>query len=439
MMQFVSTRGGKDEISFEEAVFRGLAPDGGLYVPTTVPDLRALVDSLDGEITFTDLAGKLIGELLPELDDSGGLAGRAFPFAPELTSVPFRGREIRLLDLFHGPSCAFKDFGASFLAAVMERVLSDSGRSAVILTATSGDTGSAVAQAFWGKRGIDVVVLYPSGRVSPLQEKQLTTLGGNILAVEVKGSFDDCQRLAKQAFVEPQLSRITLTSANSINLGRLLPQSFYYFWAWTRMDRSRPLYFCVPSGNFGNLTGGVYAWQWGLPVSGFIAATNRNDVVPEYLKTKQYRPRPSVSTLSNAMDVGDPSNFERLVAIFGGDWDAMRGMIGERVITDQETVETISAVYNETGVILDPHTAVGFLASERFLSDRAPSGESPQVVSLATAHPGKFVEIVERATGRRPTLPPALERLMELPKKSIVLDNSLGSLVNLLLERYGST
>ncbi len=441
-MRFASTRNPSLDVGFEEAVFRGLAPDGGLYHPKSHPDLRPLFEQLE-PAAFDETAARLIEALFPELPQPEELARQAFEFAPALTEpVKSPDGEISILELFHGPSCAFKDFGASFLATVMERFLHARNERAVILTATSGDTGSAVAQAFHRKENIDVVVLYPAGRVSPLQEKQLTTLGDNIVALEVDGSFDDCQRMVKEAFVDPELtSRITLSSANSINLGRLLPQSFYYVWAWAQV-RARSgeraaapdrLYFCVPSGNFGNLTAGVLAWKWGLPVDGFIAATNRNDVVPEYLKSGLFSPRPSVATYSNAMDVGNPSNFERLEAIFDRDWRKMSSVISEEVVSDEQTLETIRRVYEKTGAILDPHTAVGYLASERFLA----AHRGARIISLATAHPGKFVEVVERTIGVRPELPPALSRLLELPKHSIPVANTLAALSTFLLDRYG--
>ncbi len=434
-MRFASTRSPERIASLREAVFQGLAPDGGLYQPADEPDLRPLFEGLAEEASFLDVASRMIRALLPEVADPARLAERAFSFEPVLR--PPRG-DISVLELFHGPSCAFKDFGAGFLAALMEDFLDEERRRAVVLVATSGDTGSAVAQAFSGRKNVDVVVLYPSGRVSPLQEKQLTTLGGNVVALEVLGSFDDCQRMVKEAFLDPLLRRrMTLTSANSINLGRLIPQSFYYVWAWSRLRRHL-LYFCVPSGNFGNLTAGVLAWRWGLPVAGFVAATNRNDVVPEYLRTSRFRPRSSVATLSNAMDVGNPSNFERLSAIFAGSWEAMRREIAEEVVTDEETVETIRRVYEATGEILDPHGAVGYLGAERFLAKLSgPRARSARVVTLATAHPGKFVEVVERAIGKRPELPASLRRLQDLPKRSVVIENRIERLRALLLDRFG--
>jgi threonine synthase len=310
---FASAARPAESVSFRQALFAGLAPDGGLYHPVERPDLARLFASFDESTAFASLAAAVTTSLLgPEIDAAAAsrIVSRAFSFAPALRRLD---DGLLLLELFHGPTCAFKDFGAQFLAAAMEELLSQEDRRIQILVATSGDTGSAVAHAFHGRANIDVVILYPSGRVSELQEKQLTTLGGNVHALEVAGSFDDCQRLAKEAFRDERLrTALSLTSANSINIGRLLPQALYYIWAATRRTTlgGKVPTICVPSGNFGNLTAGVYAWAWGLAVRGFVAATNVNDVVPSYLLTGDYLPRPSAQTLSNAMDVGSPSNFE---------------------------------------------------------------------------------------------------------------------------------
>jgi threonine synthase len=320
----------------------------------------------------------------------------------------------------------------------MERFLSQRRSRAVILTATSGDTGSAVAQAFHGKPHIDVVILYPSGRVSPFQEQQLTTFGGNVTAVEVHGSFDDCQRMAKETFLDKELNAaLPLTSANSINLGRLIPQSFYYVFA-AHADGApgkKPSWFCVPSGNFGNLTAGVYAWKWGMPASGFIAATNANTVVPEYLSSGVFRPRPSLHTYSNAMDVGDPSNFERLLDLFGHDHAALRSTITGLSATDAQTLETMTRVYETHGAVVDPHTAVGVFAAERALVEHS----IPRVITLATAHPSKFADVVERATGTRPAPPERLAQLMDLPKQSVNMSSDRRELRAFLLSRYNGT
>lgn len=436
-MRFVSTRDpeGRD-VSFGEAIFRGLAPDGGLYQPVADPDLRALIRSFGADMSFVDLAGALIQGLFPEDFDAASareLALRAFPFAPALKRLE---PGVTVLELFHGPSCAFKDFGASFLAAAMERHLADRNERAVILTATSGDTGSAVAQAFHGRENIDVVILYPSGRVSPLQEKQLTTLGGNVLALEVRGAFDDCQRMVKDAFVDPVLTdRINLTSANSINVGRLIPQSFYYVYAFAQLkdEIEDEIVFSVPSGNFGNLTAGVFGWRWGMPVSEFIAATNANDVVPEYLRTGVFTPRASIKTLANAMDVGNPSNFERLQSIFADGMLDINSLISGIAVPDETIRATMRDVWESTGELVCPHTATGvYAARERLKQD---PGSDETVVTLATAHPAKFLEVSRETLGVEPAIPERLARLMDRPKESIPVDPTVDALREALLSR----
>ena len=439
-MRFLSTRAGAGGpecfVSFRQAVFSGLAPDGGLYVPIAVPDLRQRIAAFSKETSFLDLATEVMGQLIGEelnREAVGRVCERAFTFEPALRRLD---EELTLLELFHGPTCAFKDFGAAFLSSILEEYLQQQSRRAVILVATSGDTGSAVARAFFGKANIDVVILYPSGRVSALQEQQLTTVGGNVTAVEVRGSFDDCQRLAKEAFVDEQLCRaLTLSSANSINLGRLLPQALYYIYGYLRMEplRGESVRICVPSGNFGNLTAGVYAWQWGMPVDGFIAATNVNDVVPEYLKSGEFQPRPSLKTLSNAMDVGNPSNFERLLQAFDGEVERMRSRITGIRITDRQTRRCMLQVYERSGILIDPHTAVGVLAARNYRRD---SGFDGRILCLATAHPGKFIEIVREATGVTPQLPPSLKQALSREKQSIVMEPRLEALKGFLLERF---
>jgi threonine synthase len=436
-MRLVSTRGAGvgDTVGFRQAIFTGLAPDGGLYVPAAVPQLGGLLSRFGTGDSFLQVsqqvAAALFGEDFPRPEAVERVVRSAFPFEPRLRSLE---PGLELLELFHGPTCAFKDFGAAFLAAVMEEFLLEERRQALILVATSGDTGSAVAQAFHRRNNIEVVILYPSGRVSSLQEQQLTTIGDNVTALEVGGNFDDCQRLAKQAFLDRELSAaLPLTSANSINPGRLLPQAFYYIYGRSRFPAREPVVICVPSGNFGNLTAGVYAWQWGLPVSRFLAATNLNDVVPEYLRTGSFRPRASLKTLSNAMDVGNPSNFERLLAVFGGELEKMRAAIEGVRVDDNQTRATIRAVYSQAGVLLDPHTAVGVLACREY---RQRTGYTGTILSLATAHPGKFVEVVEEATGLRPELPRELREALRRPKRSVPIGPELRELKSYLLERY---
>ncbi len=432
-MKFVSTRNHEDSVSFTEAMFKGLAPDGGLYRPESTPELSRFFNSLADDVPFNELAAGLTAALLgpeisPEVADN--IIRDAFDFEPELREVK---EGMKVLELFHGPSCAFKDYGASFLASAMSHLLAGRDSRAIIVTATSGDTGSAVAQAFHGKDRIDVIILYPSGRVSPLQEKQLTTLGGNVTALEVDGSFDDCQRMAKAAFTDSRLAHLPLSSANSINLGRLIPQSFYYVWAWTRLRSAGDFAFIVPSGNFGNITAGLYAAAWGLPVSRYVAATNANDVVPQYLKTGRYEPRLSQATCSNAMDVGAPSNYERLDDLYAQSVDVFRNHVEAWSVDDEITIKTMSRVKKENGYLCCPHTAVGWRVAELY---REKYPEIPAVV-LSTAHPGKFVEVVKEATGLEPELPEALSRLMNRKKEAFSVGNDDGDLRDWLLERFG--
>ncbi|HMB70478.1 MAG TPA: threonine synthase, partial [bacterium] len=317
-MRFLSTRGSCDPASFRAALFRGLAPDGGLYLPERVPELPASRLASFAGATLAEIGAAVAAEFVDDLppDTLAGVCADALDFPVPLVALDDR---VFLLELFHGPTLAFKDVGARFMARAMGAYLGERRESLTILVATSGDTGGAVAQAFHGVPGTSVVVLYPAGRVSPVQERQFTTLGGNVRAYAVDGAFDDCQRMVKAAFRNETLSEgLRLTSANSINVGRLVPQTFYYFHAAARWPHDDPPVVCTPSGNFGNLCAGLLARRMGLPVSAFVAATNANDVVPEYLDTGDFRLRPSLSTLSNAMDVGDPSNFDRILHLYGG-------------------------------------------------------------------------------------------------------------------------
>ena len=444
-MRFASTSHPGRSTSFRDALFTGLAPDGALFHPVGAPDLSGLVPSLERLPFFQDVAAEACAALLaPDIpeDRARSLARRAFSFSPVLRRVD---EHVLLLELFHGPTCAFKDFGAQFIAAAMEALLEGETGRIQILVATSGDTGGAVAHAFHGRANIDVVILYPSGRVSDLQEKQLTTLGGNVHALEVQGSFDDCQRLVKEAFQAGTLrSRLRLTSANSINIGRLIPQCLYYLYAGTRREelRGSSPTICVPSGNFGNLTAGVYAWRWGLPVRSFIAATNVNDVVPVYLKSGRFDPRPSARTLSNAMDVGNPSNFERLQEIFQGSWEGMASRIEGRSVTDTRTRETMREVHAAYGLLLDPHTAVGYAAARDHLaggerSHDGPGSAAEQVIVLSTAHPAKFSDIVRDATGIVPEMPERLAECLKLPKQARQIGATFKELSEYLLESFG--
>jgi len=434
---YVSTRDSSISAEFRSVVFRGLAPDGGLYMPTETPDLSGLLAACGSDTSFVELSERVLPVLFPDdIDErtAAQIARSAFPFTPEIHPLH---DGLSVLELYHGPSCAFKDFGASFLAHMMEHYLGRGKEKAVILTATSGDTGSAVARAFHDRENLEVVILYPSGRVSRLQEQQLTTLGGNVCALEVQGSFDDCQAMVKELFQNEQArERFSLSSANSINLGRLLPQALYYLYAAVRLRSvsSEPV-FCVPSGNFGNLCAGVLAWRWGMPTRSFIAATNANDVVPEYLVSGTYRPRPSVQTLSNAMDVGNPSNFERLASIFATLEMPMTAMMESEVVDDESTLSEIRRLHDSYDYYVCPHTAIGTLAAERFLS-RNPNAH---VVALATAHPAKFVETVERAVGHAPEIPERLLESLRLPKQATVVEPNSSGLLEFLADRYGDS
>ena len=402
-MRLTSTCGSSNPVSFREALLEGLAPDGGLYLPDAVPAFAAGDILSWRDQPLCEIAVKVLGRLVGDEFDRARfdeLVRDAFDFpAP---TVPL-GDGVFVLELFHGPTLAFKDFGARFLARVFGHLLEQRGDHATILVATSGDTGSAVAQGFFGVPRLRVVVLYPAGKVSPFQEAQMATLGGNISAVRVPGTFDDCQRLVKQAFVDHGLRRLHLSSANSINIGRLLPQAVYYFDSYLRTQpEGGQAVFVVPSGNLGNITAGVLAQRAGLPVGRFVSATNANDVLPEYLLTGLYRTRPAVATMSNAMDVGDPSNFARLAALHGGSWEGLRANVAGYRVSEEETRATIREQYRETGYVLDPHSAVGVAAARQY---RRESADGAPVVTLATAHPAKFGAVIRQELGFEPELP----------------------------------
>lgn len=417
-MRLISTRRRAEPVTFRQALLQGLAPDGGLYLPENLQPLPAsTLESWRG-LPLSSVASHVvthaIGDEFPP-GDLERLVRDAFNFpAP---TVPVEDSRF-VLELFHGPTLAFKDFGARFLARIFGYLLAQRGDHATILVATSGDTGSAVAQGFFGVPRVRVVVLYPRGKVSPFQEAQMATLGGNVSAVRVPGAFDDCQRLVKSAFLDTDLAPLNLSSANSINIGRLLPQSVYYFASWLQAaERAGPVVFSVPSGNLGNITAGVLAQRMGLPVAGFIAASNINDVLPEYLRTGSYRARPSVATLSNAMDVGDPSNFSRLLELHGHSHDAVSANVEGVVVTEEETRATIRDVYQQASYLLDPHSAVGFAAARRASASRQQGAQGPAAaetsarasglphIVLATAHPAKFGEVIRQELGFVPELP----------------------------------
>jgi threonine synthase len=430
MTPFVSTRGGR-LVPFVEALFRGLAPDGGLYVPSGTLRLDAELrpDGEDPADTAAWLASSLLGS---EIGGAllGDVARAALDFPTPLVEVE---PGVHVLELFHGPTAAFKDVGARFMACLMS-LFEASGRPRTVVVATSGDTGGAVAHAFHGMSGYRVIVLFPADGISERQRKQMTTLGGNVTAVAVDGTFDDCQRLAKDAFAEDALRDAAgLTSANSINVGRLIPQSFYYVHAAVRLGWDEaPATFVVPSGNLGNLTAGLLAYRAGMPTSGFVAASNVNRVFPDYLETGIYEPRSSIATASNAMDVGAPSNLERIGWLYDDDIARLRTDVHGISVGDDETRACIADVYRRTGYVLDPHSAVAYRAAQTAAArPAAPSG--PTVV-LASAHPAKFPEVVEEAIGRPVPLPAALATALEAEEHVVDLAAESDDLRALIIE-----
>ncbi|NMB74576.1 MAG: threonine synthase [Myxococcales bacterium] len=394
-----------ERASFFEAVRRGAPPGGGLYLPSRWPTLPVgeLMPLAFPERSLRILEALCGPEVAPALRQ---IIVEAFDFPlPLVSAAPQR----ELLELFWGPTAAFKDFGARFLGRLLSWMAERTpGDATTVLTATSGDTGAAAAAALWKLPGVRCAVLYPARRISLVQERMLGSFGDNVRAFRVEGSFDDCQRLVKAAFADPTLStRLGLTSANSINVARLYAQVCYYFEAAARTAFERPWY-VVPSGNFGNLTAGLLAWRMGLPARGFVAATNRNATVPEYLATGRYHPRPAVATPSSAMDVGDPNNWPRIKALFANDLEALRRTVSAASIGDAETLDTIRRWHREHDRLIDPHTAVGLAAADAIL------GAEPAVV-LATAHPAKFPDIVQGATGVTPPRPAAIEAALARP------------------------
>jgi len=432
-MKLYSTNKQVAEVNLEEAVFKGLPDDNGLYMPISIPTLPAsFFDNID-KLSFQEIALEVCKTLIGEDVEEQALEKIVHDVLSFDAPVIEVESQISVLELFHGPSFAFKDFGARFMARLMAYFLEKEQKEINILVATSGDTGSAVAQGFFGMPGIKVTILYPSGKVSDIQEKQLTTLGNNITALEVNGTFDDCQRLVKEAFLDTDLrSKMNLSSANSINISRLIPQSFYYFYAYAQLKKQGklPVIFATPSGNFGNLCGGLIAKRMGLPIEKFVAATNANDIVPAYLASGIFTPKPSVQTISNAMDVGNPSNFARLMALYNNDLSSIQTEISGKKYTDQETAKAIESVYKNTGYILDPHGAVAYLGLKDYLSE---SGSKAHGVFLATAHPAKFIEVVEDVIKTKVELPKALQDAVNREKKSIPLDPKLENLKAFLL------
>ena len=431
-MKYYSTNHQAPLVSLSEAVVRGLATDRGLYMPERIKPLPQ--EFFDGiaDMTFQEIAYRVadafFGEDIPA-EDLRHIVYDTLAFDAPVVHVD---GNIHSLELYHGPTLAFKDVGARFMARLLGYFTKNEEKKVNVLVATSGDTGSAVANGFLGVEGIHVYVLYPKGKVSTIQECQFTTLGQNITALEVDGVFDDCQRLVKSAFMDAQLNaHMRLTSANSINVARFLPQAFYYFYAYAQMKRQGKadgLVICVPSGNFGNLCAGLFAHRMGLPVKRFIAANNRNDIFYQYLQTGEYRPRPSVQTIANAMDVGDPSNFARILDLYAHSHEAISNLISGATYTDGQIADTVATTYSRTGYLLDPHGACGY----RALAEMLQPGE--QGIFLETAHPAKFRDTVEAIIKAEVAIPEKLQAFMRGTKQSVPMTAEFADFKAYLME-----
>jgi threonine synthase len=432
-MKYYSTNKKSPLVDFKEATINGQAPDKGLYFPERIPavdkELIANIEKYSGEEIAFKVIQPYVGGAIP--------ADRLMEIVTETISFPIPlvkvNDTICSLELFHGPTLAFKDVGAKFMSRCLGHFVKGIDKKVTVLVATSGDTGGAVANGFYNVDGVDVVILYPSGKVSPVQEKQLTTLGKNIHALEVAGTFDDCQQMVKQAFTDTELTdKLFLTSANSINVARWLPQQFYYFFAYKQWaDKNNPPVISVPSGNFGNICAGILAMQSGLPVNHFIAACNANDIVSDYLQTQELKPKQAVATLSNAMDVGNPSNFVRILEIFHHRFPELKNKLSSYTITDEETLATIREVNDKYNYLADPHGAVGYLSLQRYLNTHP----GQRGIFLETAHPVKFPDAVESATGKSIEIPASLQSMMETEKVSVEIKANYSALKDFLMSR----
>ncbi|MGJ5641035.1 threonine synthase [Formosa sp. S-31] len=419
-MKFFSLNNQAPETTFKDAVIKGLAPDKGLYFPDSITPLpKEFFENID-DLSHNEIAYQAIKQFVsPEIpeDDLKAIIEDTLSFDFPVVEL---NKNISFLELFHGPTMAFKDVGARFMARCLGYFSKDSDEEVTVLVATSGDTGGAVANGFLGVKGVKVVILYPSGKVSDIQEKQLTTLKKNITALEVNGTFDDCQDMVKKAFLDENLtSKMKLTSANSINVARWLPQLFYFMFAYKALHKKYSnIVFSVPSGNFGNVCAGMMAQQLGLPVNHFIASNNQNNVVTRYLETKDYEPKPSVQTISNAMDVGNPSNFVRIQNIYNNDFEQLKENLSSFSYTDEETKAALKEIYNDFTYVADPHGAVGYLGAKAYIE----SHPDAHCVCLETAHPTKFLDIVEDVIRENVALPPQILKVMGKKKKAIAID-----------------
>lgn len=435
-MKLYSTNNKELRISFKDAVFNSLPQDKCLYMPVSIPKLDSdFIEKFPAlslpEIAF-EVAQALLKDSIPT-DDLKAIIEDAINFDAPVVKIK---EDIYVLELFHGPSLAFKDFGARFMSRVMSYFLLEGEKELNVLVATSGDTGGAVALGFLGVPNTLVTILYPKGKVSPIQELQLTTNGRNIRAIEIDGTFDDCQDLVKQAFVDKELNeQFRLTSANSINIARLIPQTFYYFNAYAQLKREgkEDIVFSVPSGNFGNIGAGILAWKMGLPVKQFLAATNVNDTVPEFLKTGNYQAKPSIATLSNAMDVGNPSNWVRIMDMFKEDADALRKVITGYSFTDKETEKSVNEIYKETGYIVCPHTAIAELSAEHHKKENPDNNFS--YIFLSTAHPCKFPDVYNEEMLNKIQIPEQVKSLEIRKRKAVSMKADFAEFKNYLLGR----
>jgi len=433
-MKYYNLKHTDEVVSFKEATIKGQGKDKGLFFPESVPKLeedfiKNLQQYSDEEIAFRCMKD-FIGEEIPE-SELRKIVSETISFEIPLKNI---NDNIAVLELFHGPTLAFKDVGARFMSRCLSYFLKNEKQNVTVLVATSGDTGGAVANGFYKVPGVEVVILYPKNRVSPVQEKQLTALGENISALEIEGSFDDCQSLVKQAFSDDEINKkVFLTSANSINVARWLPQQIYYLLAlkqWQKDYSEKPV-ICVPSGNFGNLCAGILAYFRGLPVEHFVAACNENDIIPQYLQTKKFEVKETVATLSNAMDVGNPSNFVRILELFGNKFSEFENKISGFSIDDAETLKTISEVYEKSGYILEPHGAVAYASLQKYLNENI----DKKGFILETAHPVKFPEAVEKAIGKIIEVPENLNELMQKDKKTVEIKPDFEELKRFLLKK----
>jgi threonine synthase len=431
-IKYYSTNKQSPIATFREATIKGQAPDRGLYFPDSIPVLdaafiRDLPNLSKAEIAYHVIRPYVAGEI-PDAELQRICAETvAFDFPLQKSND-----RISSLELFHGPTLAFKDVGARFMSRCLGYFSKEQDKKITVLVATSGDTGSAVANGFLGVEGVDVVILYPSGKVSKVQELQLTTLGQNITALEVSGTFDDCQAMVKQAFADTELTeRMFLTSANSINVARWLPQQFYYFYAMQQWQGEQPPVICVPSGNFGNVCAGLLAYVSGLPASHFVVACNENDVFSEYLRSASFTPKTAVPTISNAMDVGNPSNFVRILELFKHDHARIKALISSYSINDKVTAETIADVYKKYHYLLDPHGAVAYSSLAMYLNGSV----DQKGFILETAHPVKFADVVEKITGEEIAIPESIRGLLSLQKKSSLIQPEYSALKEYLTER----